>query len=205
MEEVVYYILEAVKFLMIYVSGLSMKLTANPYRRIAACCLVVLTGVLMNDRNLRPVYPLLYTLFAILLFYLLIEQATWRRVLIVFWTMGVVLSVNTISSVLTRIFLRVTHNQLNQWQDLYASMITIVVLAVIFGLMLHNQKTALQELSVWHAIVLLLICIVNACLFTLIERMLPVYGEFAEIYIMLVLSSLVQTAFVYKVILKYVQ
>lgn len=100
MTVVVYYILEAVKFLMIYLLGMSMRASADWRRRLAAGCLVLLTGILMNFLRLSPAYPVLYLFFALLLFYLLIEQAAFRNVVIVFWALGVIFSVDTISYVL---------------------------------------------------------------------------------------------------------
>lgn len=198
MIEIAYYFLELVKFLVIYLLGLSMMMTANRQRRLAADCLVVVTGICMHYLKLSPAYPILYFLFSILSFYLLIEQVTYRNAILVFWSMGVIFSVDTISYVLVRLFRHITHHHLNQWQNLFASMITIIILGIVFGLIAHNQKTALRELSVGYYIAFLIICLVNASILVLIEKkLMNVHGEFSVIYIMLVLSSLVQMAFVF--------
>lgn len=198
MTEIAYYALELVKFMVIYLLGLSMRLTADRRRRLAAVCLVAVTGVFMHYLKLSPVYPALYFLFSILSFYLLIEQATRRNVIRVFWSMGVIFSVDTISYVLVRLFRHITHYHLNQWQDLCASVFTILILGIVFGVIAHNQKTALRELSAGYYIAFLVICVVNASILVLVEReLMNVHGEFSVIYIMLVLSSLVQMAFVF--------
>lgn len=198
MTEIAYYALELVKFLVIYLLGLSMRPTADRRRRFAVACLVVATGVFMHYLKLSPVYPALYFLFSILSFYLLMEQVTRRNVILVFWSMGVIFSVDTISYVLVRLFRHITHYHLNQWQDLCASMVTILILGIVFGVISYNQKMALRELSVGYYIAFLIICVVNASILVVIEReLMNVHGEFAVIYIMLVLSSLVQMAFVF--------
>lgn len=51
MTEIAYYALELVKFLVIYLLGLSMRLTADRRRRFAVACLVVATGVFMHYRQ----------------------------------------------------------------------------------------------------------------------------------------------------------
>lgn len=147
MTVVAYYILEAVKFLVVYLLGMSMRASADWRRRLAAGCLVLLTGILMNFLRLSSAYPVLYLFFALLLFYLLIEQAAFRNVVIVFWAVGVIFSVDTISYVLVRLIRHITHYHLNQWQDICTSVITIMILGSVFGLIAHNQKTALGELS----------------------------------------------------------
>lgn len=138
MTEIAYYVLELVKFLVIYLLGLSMGLTADRRRRLAAVCLAAVTGIFMHYLKLSPAYPVLYFLFSILSFYLLIEQVTYRNVILVFWAMGVIFSVDTISYVLVRLFRHITHYHLNQWQDLCASIITILILGIVFGLIAHN-------------------------------------------------------------------
>lgn len=105
MTVVAYYILEAVKFLVVYLLGMSMRASADWRRRLAAGCLVLLTGILMNFLRLSSAYPVLYLFFALLLFYLLIEQAAFRNVVIVFWAVGVIFSVDTISYVLVRLII----------------------------------------------------------------------------------------------------
>lgn len=198
MTVVAYYVLEAVKFLVVYLLGMSMRASADWRRRLAAGCLVLLTGILMNFLRLSSAYPVLYLFFALLLFYLLIEQAAFRNVVIVFWAVGVIFSVDTISYVLVRLIRHITHYHLNQWQDICTSVITIMILGIVFGLIAHNQKTALGELSAGYYVAFLIICVANASVLVLIEReLMNAHGEFAVIYIMLVLSSLVQMAFVF--------
>lgn len=197
MTEITYYILELTKFLIIYLLGFSMKLTKVSERRILAACFTVLIGILMNYFKLSLLYPILYILFAVFVFYLLIEQVTYRNMVIVFWATGVIFSVDSISYVFLRLGLRITEYQLNQYQNLSASCITLIFLGIIFGVISHNQKTALQELSVWYFVAFLLICIVNAAVLAIIEKkLMNVHGEFTAVYVMLVISSLVQMAFV---------
>lgn len=195
--DVAYYILELAKFMIIYLLGFSMKMTKVSERRIAAVCFTVFTGILVNFLKLSPIYPVLYVLFSVLVFYLLIERVSYRNIMIVFWAIGVVFSVDGISYVLLRLGLRITEYQMNQYQNLFASCITLIILGILFGVISHNQKAALQELSVWYFVAFLVICIVNSAVLVLIEKkLMNVHGEFTVIYVMLVISSLVQMAFV---------
>lgn len=197
MTEIAYYILELAKFMIIYLLGFSMKLTKVSERRVVAGCFTVFTGILMNFLKLSPIYPVLYILFTVIVFYLLIEKVSYRNIVIVLWAIGVVSSVDSISYVLLRLGLRITEYQLNQYQNLFASCITLMILGILFGVISHNQKTALQELSVWYFVAFLVICIVNAGVLAIIEKnLMNVHGEFTVIYVMLVISSLVQMAFV---------
>ena len=116
---------------------------------------------------------------------------------IIFWSIGVILSTDTISYVLLKLVLQETVSQLKSYQDLYASFITIIILAVIFGVVSHNRKTALREISLGYFISFLIICVVNAFILALVEKkLMNIHGEFTWLYVMLVLSSLVQMAFV---------
>lgn len=197
MIEVAYYILELFKFMIIYLLGFSMKMTKVTARRIVVCCLTVFMGIVMNFLKLSLVYPVLYILFVVIVFYLLIELVSYRSVVIVFWSIGVIFSVDSISYVLLRLGLRITEYQLNQYQNLFASCITLIILGIIFGVISHNQKKALQELSVWYFVAFLVICMVNAAVLAIIEKkLMNVHGEFTAVYIMLVISSLIQMAFV---------
>ena len=197
MTEITYYILELVKFMIIYLLGFSMKMTKVLKRRIVAGCFTVFIGSLMNFLKLSPVYPVLCILFALIVFHMLIERLSYRNFMIVFWSIGVVFSVDSISYVLVRLGLRITEYQLSQYQNLYASCITLIILGIIFGVISHNQKTALQDLSIWYFAAFLVICIVNATVLAIIEKnLMNVHGEFTAVYVMLVVSSLVQMAFV---------
>lgn len=197
MTEVAYYMLESGKFLMIYLLGFSMILTKDLKRRLLAAGGIVFTGILMNYFKLSVIYPILYTVYAVFLFYILMEQVSYRDIVIVFWSGGVILSVDTISYVLVRLCLRITEYHLSQYQNLFAGCITLMILGIIFGIISHYQKTGLQELSMGYFIVFLIICIVNASVLVLIEKkLMNVHGEFTAIYVMLAASSLVQMAFV---------
>lgn len=74
MVKVAYYVLEAVKFLIIYLLGFSMEVTDNVKRRGFAIGITIFTGVLMNYYSLSIVYPIWYMLFAVILFYCLMEH-----------------------------------------------------------------------------------------------------------------------------------
>lgn len=194
MIEVAYYFLEVIKFLVIYLLGFSMKITKSRRRVCITCIFTILMVILMKCLKWSIIYPLLYVLFAILLFYLLIEPVIYRNVIIVFWAIGVIFSIDTIGYV----GLQASHYQFVQYQDLYASFITIMILVIIFGVISHKQKAALQELSIWYFIAFFVICIVNASVLVLVEKkLMNVHGEFTVVYIMLVLSSLVQMVFVF--------
>lgn len=197
MTEVAYYMLESGKFLMIYLLGFSTVLTKDFKRRLLAVGDIVFTGILMNYFKLSVIYPVLYIVYAVFLFYILMEQVTYRDIVIVLWSGGVILSVDTISYVLVRLCLRITEYHLSQYQNLFAGCITLIILGIIFGIISHYQKTTLQELSTGYFIVFLVICIVNASILVLIEKkLMNVHGEFTVIYVMLAASSLVQMAFV---------
>lgn len=197
MTEVAYYMLESGKFLMIYLLGFSTVLTKDFKRRLLAVGDIVFTGILMNYFKLSVIYPVLYIVYAVFLFYILMEQVTYRDIIIVLWSGGVILSVDTISYVLVRLCLRITEYHLSQYQNLFAGCITLIILGIIFGIISHYQKTTLQELSTGYFIVFLVICIVNASILVLIEKkLMNVHGEFTVIYVMLAASSLVQMAFV---------
>lgn len=152
MIEVAYYFLEVIKFLVIYLLGFSMKITKSRRRVCITCIFTILMVILMKCLKWSIIYPLLYVLFAILLFYLLIEPVIYRNVIIVFWAIGVIFSIDTIGYV----GLQASHYQFVQYQDLYASFITIMILVIIFGVISHKQKAALQELSIWYFIAFLL-------------------------------------------------
>lgn len=89
MTEITYYILELVKFMIIYLLGFSMKMTKVLKRRIVAGCFTVFIGSLMNFLKLSPVYPVLCILFALIVFHMLIERLSYRNFMIVFWSIGV--------------------------------------------------------------------------------------------------------------------
>ncbi len=61
-------------------------------------------------------------------FYLLIEHVTRRNVILIFWSMDIFYSVDTISYILIRLFRHITHYHLNRWQDLCVSMVTFLTL-----------------------------------------------------------------------------
>lgn len=172
MTEVAYYMLESGKFLMIYLLGFSTVLTKDFKRRLLAVGDIVFTGILMNYFKLSVIYPVLYIVYAVFLFYILMEQVTYRDIVIVLWSGGVILSVDTISYVLVRLCLRITEYHLSQYQNLFAGCITLIILGIIFGIISHYQKTTLQELSTGYFIVFLVICIVNASILVLIEKKL---------------------------------
>lgn len=198
MAEIIYYILELVKFMVIYRLGLSMKLTKNHIKQTAVFLFVILMGALENVCSLSIFYPLLYTAFVFLIFFLLVEDVAIRYLVFVFFAMAVVFFVDTISYVLVRRVLHVQNFQLDRYQNLCASAVTVLILAVLFGIMSYKHQTAMKELSVWYFIAFLVICAVNASVLVLIGKKLQNQnGEFTYVYIMLTFSSLVQMAFVF--------
>lgn len=201
MVKVAYYVLEAVKFLIIYLLGFSMEVTDNVKRRGFAIGITIFTGVLMNYYSLSIVYPIWYMLFAVILFYCLMEHVTYRNIFIVLWSSVVILSVDMVSYVLLRLWFRITKCYLIPYQDLFASCIALIILGIIFGIISYNQKTALLDLSGWYFFVYFIICAINASILVLIEKkLMDAHGEFVGIYIMLVINSLVQMVFVFVLI-----
>lgn len=157
MIEVAYYFLEVIKFLVIYLLGFSMKITKSRRRVCITCIFTILMVILMKRLKWSIIYPLLYVLFAILLFYLLIEPVIYRNVIIVFWAIGVIFSIDTIGYV----GLQASHYQFVQYQDLYASFITIMILVIILVLYhtsrrLHYRNYLFGILSLFLLYVLLM-------------------------------------------------
>lgn len=198
MIESISYILEAVKFIVIYRMGFSVRWTKDGKKWIAVLCMAVIMGLRKKNDVFNYVYPAVYLIFIAVTVYLIFGEYIRKNIIILLWSVGVVLSVDSISYVLVRILADIMNYMLSAYQELYMSLITIIILSFLFGFISYYGKTRLNELSKGYFIIFLLICVFNAAMLAVIfeDNFLGIQRKYAGIYLFLVLGSLIQMAFV---------
>lgn len=196
MVDVLYNIVELLKHLCIYVLGFNMQLTSKPGRKVIVAGLTVGIGILMhfyNDISLFPVLGLGYVLGSS---YLLLSSFSWKRAMIVIWSIGVIASVDTVSYVIIKLICRYLGLAYIEIYDLVGSLITLLLLWFLFYFIRRKSKVVLQEPSAGFCITFLIICFINVYILVIFEKDIPLASiKYTLVYIMLIIGSLMQMAF----------
>lgn len=197
MENIIYYMIEGIKFLCIYIFGFNMQITAKNKNKVLAGILTVLVGCTIDIWKDGIWYPFLYIGYVLLLSYLLVVEFNWKKVIITMWSMGVIMTVDVISYMLVKLFWIWTGYSDTSLQDIIMSMVTLFILFVVFWLVGRKSKSALSELSWWYYIAFLIICVVNVCVLAILEnKLMQRYTEYALVFLLLLIGFIVQMAFV---------
>lgn len=197
MENIIYYMIEGIKFLCIYIFGFNMQITAKNKNKVLAGILTVLVGCTIDIWKDGIWYPFLYIGYVLLLSYLLVVEFNWKKVIITMWSMGVIMIVDVISYMLVKLFWIWTGYSDTSLQDIIMSMVTLFILFVVFWLVGRKSKSALSELSWWYYIAFLIICVVNVCVLAILEnKLMQRYTEYALVFLLLLIGFIVQMAFV---------
>lgn len=104
MGNIIYYMIEGIKFLCIYIFGFNMQITAKNKNKVLAGILTVLVGCTIDIWKDGIWYPFLYIGYVLLLSYLLVVEFNWKKVIITMWSMGVIMIVDVISYMLVKLF-----------------------------------------------------------------------------------------------------
>lgn len=197
MMDIVNYILEIIKFMVIYIVGFSMKPIKDYKRNAAILCIIAIMGLLKNKGIIDRIYPVAYFVFILTVLFLTFGKFGVKKIIVVLWSIGVVLAVDTISYVIVRLVSNGMNLRLSVNQNMYVNIITIIILVLIFGYISYYGRTRLNELSSGYFIVFLAICVLNAVVLSILDYNLKgALGEYAGVYLFLVLGSLIQMAFV---------
>lgn len=197
MKNIIYYMIEGIKFLCIYIFGFNMQLTAKNKNKVLAGILTVLVGCTIDIWKDGIWYPFLYIGYVLLLSYLLVAEFNWKKVIIAMWSMGVIMTVDVIGYMLVKLFWIWTGYSDTSLQDIIMSMVTLFILFVVFWLVGRKSKSALSELSWWYYIAFLIICVVNVCVLAILEnKLMQRYTEYALVFLLLLIGFIVQMAFV---------
>lgn len=197
MENIIYYMIEGIKFLCIYIFGFNMQITAKNKNKVLAGILTVLVGCTIDIWKDGIWYPFLYIGYVLLLSYLLVVEFNWKKVIITMWSMGVIMIVDVISYMLVKLFWIWTGYSDTSLQDIIMSMVTLFILFVVFWLVGRKSKSALSGLSWWYYIAFLIICVVNVCVLAILEnKLMQRYTEYALVFLLLLIGFIVQMAFV---------
>lgn len=195
--DILYNVVEVFKHLCIYVFGFNMQITASNSRKILATALTVVTGILMHMDSEENLLPILVTSYILLVSYLLIRDFTWKRAMIAIWSIGVILAIDTISYVIINFLCSSLGVPYIEIYDLLGSLITLLILLLLFYLIRRKSKINLQEPSVGFCIVFLVLCYINVYILVVFERDVGITDiKYILIYIMLIVGSLMQMAFV---------
>ena len=197
MIDVLYNVIELFKHLCIYVFGFNMQITTRGNRKKSAAILTIVAGILMHiygESNLLPVIAIGYILLVSLL---LIQDFTWKRAMIALWSTGVILAIDTISYVIIDFVCTSFGAPYREIYDLIGSLITLLILWLLFYFVRKKSKVELQEPSVGFCIVFFVLCCINVYILVIFERDVAISNiKYVLIYIMLIAGSLMQMAFV---------
>lgn len=197
MIDIIYYILEALKFLCIYIIGFRMPITEKWIKRTLLPIMTIITGVVMNYGRESDWFPVLYLIFVFALTWLCIAEHTWKNVILALWSVATIFSVDTIGYTLLKIISNIFSISFGNWNDVIGSIFTIGILYTLFRKIGKTSKTSLKEISPWYYVVFLLVCVVNAFVLAIMEMYFSLVNkEYAIVYLLLIISSLSQMAFV---------
>lgn len=189
--------IEGLKFLCIYIFGFNMKAAPKRENWILAGILTVIVGCTVDSWKDGSWYPVLYVGYVLLLSYLLLAGFAWKNVIITIWSMGVIMTVDVISYMLVKLLWIWQGYSDVSLQNIIMSIVTLSILFVVFWLVGRKSKSALSELSWWYYIAFLIICVVNVYVLAILEnKLMQRYTEYAVVFLLLLVSFVVQMAFV---------
>lgn len=175
-----------------------MKITDRIDKRVIAGGIVITMGII---RNLMPssvwYYPIIYFAFAAGFSFALFEEINGKNLYIIAWISGVIISMDSISFALLEFITKSAAINVDSWQKIISSLITIVFLYLLFYLVGMKNKLDLRKIPIFYFIFFLILCFVDAFTFS----MLYVYHleemkEYSFIYLFLIFSSIMQMGFI---------
>lgn len=183
--------------IVIYKIGFDLKMHHNIKRYIAVGISIVGMGLFNSYYRQSSLYLVVYIIFTIMVYYTLFQDRHWKDLIIIFWGTGVITAIDGISYVVVRLYFDYSKLELNADGNLYASVITILFLLLLFMPARFKKKGALEDLALGYYIVFFLICFIDASILVVIQtELLELNVRNGVIYILLVVSSLIQMAFV---------
>ncbi len=197
MQMVIYYAIEALKLMSIYVLGFHMTITKNKGKQIVAGVLTLLMGISMNFLRDSIVYPGIYIFFILIFSRLLITDYSWKKRALSLWAAAVILSMDSIGYVIEKLFPPSIVTIFAGWNDVLEGLLSLLVLTLLFYFAGKRCRLDLEELSVGYYLMFLAICIVNTAILLCLElESMLVYRQYVVIYILLIVSFLAQMVFV---------